>query len=92
MDEQGNAINSGKGGATVDKKACITVPDHAGRHSTFTSVSLAAVEAHRSIHNGVHQSINGWRSLTFQGQRLEEVRPFMVNPGGTFGDVRNVIL
>ena len=74
-------LNSGAGGATIDKKACITVCNKEGNHEMLNSVSRAAVRAHEIIAN-CYQAVNGWRSLTFQGRRLEEVRHLMVNPDG----------
>ena len=78
-------FNSGAGGATIDKKACITVCNKEGNHEMLNSVSRAAVRAHEIIAN-CYQAVNGWRSLTFQGKRLEDVRHLMVNPDGVFGD------
>ena len=41
-------LNSGAGGATIDKKACITVCNKEGNHEMLNSVSRAAVRAHDS--------------------------------------------
>ena len=80
--------HSGAGGATIDKKAriSVTVCKELNTHEMMDSVSRAAVRAHEIIAN-CYQAINGWRSLTYQGKRLQDVRHLMVNPDGTFGDV-----
>ena len=79
-------FHSGAGGATIDKKACITVCNKEGNHEMMNSVSRAAARAHEIIAN-CKQSINGWRSLTFQGKRLQDVAQLMVNPDGMLGNV-----